>query len=93
MLIVHLFVSYAHVTLCHFSLPPGVGGWLRLLLVALPGLFCLPFYSNCHCLSAVCLSLIYCSILFRIALWPSVGKELSRCLSTCAVFILVPSIL
>ena len=27
-----------------FSLPPGVGGWLRLLLVAFPGLFCLPFY-------------------------------------------------
>ena len=24
-----------------FSLPPGVEGWLRLLLVALPGLFCL----------------------------------------------------
>ena len=24
-----------------FSLPPGVRGWLRLLLVALPGLFCL----------------------------------------------------
>ena len=24
-----------------FSLPPGVGGWLRLLLVALPGFFCL----------------------------------------------------
>ena len=33
-----------------FSLPPGVGGWLRLLLVALPGLFCLPFFydSNVH---------------------------------------------
>ena len=26
-----------------FSLPPGVRGWLRFLLVALPGLFCLPF--------------------------------------------------
>ena len=26
-----------------FSLPPSVRGWLRLLLVALPGLFCLPF--------------------------------------------------
>ena len=26
-----------------FSLPPGVRGWLRLLLVDLPGLFCLPF--------------------------------------------------
>ena len=26
-----------------FSLPPGVRGWLRLLLVALPGLFCSPF--------------------------------------------------
>ena len=25
-----------------FSFPPGVGGCLRLLLVALPGLFCLP---------------------------------------------------
>ena len=38
MLIVHLFVSYAHVNLCHcFSLPPGVRGWLRPLLVALPG--------------------------------------------------------
>ena len=29
-----------------FSLPPGVRGWLRLLLVALPGLFCLPFYIS-----------------------------------------------
>ena len=29
-----------------FSLPPGVGGWLRLLLVALPGRFCLPFCIN-----------------------------------------------
>ena len=44
MLILHLFVSHAHVNLLLFSLPPGVGGWLRLLLVALPGLFCLPFY-------------------------------------------------
>ena len=26
-----------------FSLPPGVRGWLRLLLVALSGFFCLPF--------------------------------------------------
>ena len=40
MLIVHLFVSYVT-----FSIPPGVRGWLRLLLVALPGLFCLPFCS------------------------------------------------
>ena len=29
-----------------FSLPSGVMGWLRLLLVALPGLLCLPFL-NC----------------------------------------------
>ena len=35
-----------HTLICvTFSLPPGVMGWLRLLLVALPGLFCLPF---CH---------------------------------------------
>ena len=35
------------------GLPPAVGGWLRLLLVALPGLFCLSFCdsssgSSCH---------------------------------------------
>ena len=29
-----------------FSLPPGVGGWLRLLHVALLGLFYLPFYPQ-----------------------------------------------
>ena len=29
--------------------------------------------------------------LFRIALWPSIGKELSPWLFTCAGFILVPS--
>ena len=29
-----------HMLICvTFSLPPSVGGWLRLLLVALPGLF------------------------------------------------------
>ena len=33
-----------HTLICvTFSLPPGVRGWLRLLRVALPGLFCLPF--------------------------------------------------
>ena len=42
MLFVHLLAM--HTLICvPFSLPPGVGGWLRLLLVALPGLFCLPF--------------------------------------------------
>ena len=33
-----------HTLICvPFSLPPGVGDWLRFLPVALPGLFCLPF--------------------------------------------------
>ena len=27
------------VSFCHFSLPLGVGGWLRFVIVALPGLF------------------------------------------------------
>ena len=35
-----------HTLICvTFSLPPGVGGCLRPLLVALSGLFCLPFSS------------------------------------------------
>ena len=33
-LLVHLFVYFAHV-----SLPLGVGGWLQLVIVALPGIF------------------------------------------------------
>ena len=36
-----------HTLICvTFSLPPGVRGWLRLLIVALPGLFCLPFCAG-----------------------------------------------
>ena len=31
-----------------FSLPPGVRGWLRLLLVALPVFFYLPFYLSAN---------------------------------------------
>ena len=35
-LLVHLFVYFARV---NFSLPFGVSGWLRLMIVAPPGLF------------------------------------------------------
>ena len=36
-----------HTLICvTFSLPPGVGGWLRLLLVALPWLSSLPFFNG-----------------------------------------------
>ena len=33
-----------HTLICVIFLPPGVRGWPRLLLLALPGLFCLPFF-------------------------------------------------
>ena len=38
-LLVHLFVYFAHVSCCHFSLPLGVRDWLRLMIAALPALF------------------------------------------------------
>ena len=38
-LLVHLFVCFVRVGVCHFSLSLGVGGWLRFVIVALPGLF------------------------------------------------------
>ena len=38
-LLVHLFVYFARVNFYPFSLPLGVRGWLRLVVVALPGLF------------------------------------------------------
>ena len=37
-LLVYLFVCFALVSFCHFSLPLGVGDWLRFMIVALPGL-------------------------------------------------------
>ena len=37
MLLVHLFVRFARVCFCRFSLPFGVDGWLRFVIVAYPG--------------------------------------------------------
>ena len=34
------FVCFVRVSFCHFSLPLGLVGWLRFVIVALPGLFC-----------------------------------------------------
>ena len=34
-----LSFDFAHVDFCPFSLPLGIRGWLRLVIVALPGLF------------------------------------------------------
>ena len=39
MLLVRLFVCFVHARVCPFSLPLGVRGLLRVLIVALPGLF------------------------------------------------------
>ena len=51
MCIVHCLLGM-HTLICvTFSLPPGVRGWLRLLLVALFGLFCLPFYTSINFMS------------------------------------------
>ena len=38
-LLVQLFVYFARVSFCHFSLPLGVRDWLPLVIVTLPGLF------------------------------------------------------
>ena len=36
----HAFVClFVRVSFCNFSLPLGVGGWLRFVIVVLPGLF------------------------------------------------------
>ena len=39
MLLVHLFVCFARVSVCPLSLPLGVVGWLRVVVVAFSGLF------------------------------------------------------
>ena len=37
------FVCFVRVSFCHISLPFGVGGWLRFVIVALPVLSYKPF--------------------------------------------------
>ena len=39
MLLEHLFVCFVHVRFFNFSLPLNVGGCMRFVIVALPGLF------------------------------------------------------
>ena len=39
MLLVHLFVCFTRICFCPFSLPLGVEGWLRIVIVAYPGPF------------------------------------------------------
>ena len=43
------FVCFARIVLCLFPFPLGVGNWLRLVIVALPGLFFLPNLSGNIC--------------------------------------------
>ena len=38
MLLVYLFAYFARVNVCSFSLPVGIRGWLRLVIVALHSL-------------------------------------------------------
>ena len=46
-LLVHLLVYLACVDRCPTSLPLGVGDWLQLVIVALPGLFYELFHRVC----------------------------------------------
>ena len=43
-LLVHLFVCFVRVSFCYFSLHLGVGGWLRIVIVALPELLYYYFF-------------------------------------------------
>ena len=47
MLLVHLFVCFVRDSFCNFSLPFGVGCWLRFVIVALPGLS-INFFEDGH---------------------------------------------
>ena len=45
-LLVHQFVYFARVHFCPFSLPLDVKSWLRLVIVALPGLYYCQRYNR-----------------------------------------------
>ena len=38
------FICFPRIGFCLFSLPLGIREWLRLVIMAFPWLFCLPFY-------------------------------------------------
>ena len=56
------------------------------LLLTVPRRCSVVVHSNCQCSSAFCFVFDLLFNLFRITLWPSVGKELSPWHFTCAVF-------
>ena len=64
-----------------FSLPPGVGGWLRLLLVALPELFCLPLYSYAYW-DPYSNELFHLFFPFQTVLFCTIGKQCQQCKTT-----------
>ena len=45
-LLVHLFICIARIMFCPFSLPLEVGGWLRFVIVVLPGRFYLIVFGK-----------------------------------------------
>ena len=47
MLLVHLFVCFARVCFCPFSLPLGVEGWLRFVIVAYSLDISVNFFACC----------------------------------------------
>ena len=42
-----VFVCFVRVSFCHLSLPLGIGGWLRFIIVTFPGLFYQLSWSLC----------------------------------------------
>ena len=48
-------------------------------------------WHSCQICYPLEIKILLLLLLFRIALWPIVGKELAPWLFACAVFILVPS--
>ena len=44
-----MFVCFVRVGFCHFPLPYGVRDWLRLVIVAVPGIFFSHFFTHEYC--------------------------------------------
>ena len=80
MLLVHLLLCFARVWFCPFSLPFGVGCWLRFVIVKLPGPFC--YFLCFHCDASVGLGDVvraefFCLLcMFRVASGPETVRVL-----------------
>ena len=73
-------LMFVFVTFCHFPLPLGVGGWLRFMIVAIPGLFnwlfwAQPLSKGCSWQCIILFVIILCWAILWVKQWAATWQN------------------